>query len=655
MPGTPERDSTYNLSFSDGITPSLPLRDETVYLYPLHGATEEEWIAASGAGGGNIVSENLKALGFPVSNQPSKDPFSVILETRAKVDPTAFAGQFRELIGFESLRDHWRVKEDRIGLKRYLPGRVERYFHKRDSESKKGKDEAAHYGIGNIDGHRFVAYIMNWDYFYGTLSEVAGERFCEAAEYAREHRLPLIALFSSAGARQQEGNLSLKEMNRMTDAARIFLENTDLPYLSVCCESWGGTSGSAAMLGDIIFGVEGSNMAFAGTRLVERAEGKDLEPGTQSAEMNFINRTIDVLVKTPEELRDEIGIILKVIAARDKKREKMTLAHYLDTIPAMERGCGRAFSFTSAPQFMSAMSNGTAINGEDVVIQGPRKREGVQRRLYLELMAQAKDPLDVDFEFFLTHVFQKGELVRFYNGFSSEHELRYPAVAAAVGLIGDRPFLVIGNPSSYRKTESGEVRKVVSSPVVADYEQRLRMLDVGERWKLPLISFVDTWGAYPGRNEEFRGLSRIIAKSILRGNAYKEKALTFIKRLGSGGGLAMATVGKMLMLEDGVYTVAEANSATAILYNEKLPDLDKVLTTAEELRMTAKDQLEFGLIHGVMPVPQGGSRYDPWRVVEAMRNEIIRFSLESEAISPEKWRKNVEHFIRNLRGGIERS
>jgi acetyl-CoA carboxylase carboxyl transferase subunit alpha len=154
------------------------------------------------------------------------------------------------------------------------------------------------------------------------------------------------------------------------------------------------------------------------------------------------------------------------------------------------------------------------------------------------------------------------------------------------------------------------------------YRKAVRVMDMADRFNIPIISFVDTAGAYPGIGAEERGQAEAIARST-------EKCLELgvpnlaiiIGEGGSGGAIAIATASRVLMLENAIYAVASPEASASILWKDaaKAPD------AANNMKIAAQDLLGFGIIDGIIPEPAGGAHRHPEAVMEATRAAIGDF------------------------------
>lgn len=180
------------------------------------------------------------------------------------------------------------------------------------ARAKTGDDDAMTIGVGKIHGLQTVVLVQNFAFMGGSLGMAAGEGFIRAADYAVEHKLPLVVFTAAGGARMQEGALSLMQMPRTTIAVQRLREN-NLPYIVVLCDpTTGGVTASYAMLGDIHLAEPGALICFAGPRVIEDTIREQLPEGFQRAEYLEEKGMIDRVVHR-HDLRKTLAKILGVL------------------------------------------------------------------------------------------------------------------------------------------------------------------------------------------------------------------------------------------------------------------------------------------------------------------------------------------------------
>ena len=153
------------------------------------------------------------------------------------------------------------------------------------------------------------------------------------------------------------------------------------------------------------------------------------------------------------------------------------------------------------------------------------------------------------------------------------------------------------------------------------YRKAQRLMDMADKFNLPVISLVDTDGAYPGVEAEARGQAEAIASSIEKCFQIKTPIVaTIIGMGGSGGAIAIAAANRILMLENSIYSVISPEACSSILWRST----DKVKEAAEALRFTAQDLKHFGVIDEIIKEPLGGAHRDRNATIESVGNAILR-------------------------------
>lgn len=181
---------------------------------------------------------------------------------------------------------------------------------------KSGFDEAAIVGTCSLGGHQIALGLMNFNFMAGSMGSVVGERLTLLIEHATEHKIPLVIVSTSGGARMQESILSLMQMAK-TSAALSRLGEKGVPYISVLTNpTTGGVTASFASLGDIIIAEPNALICFAGPRVIEQVIGQQLPPGAQKSEFLLEHGMIDCIVKR-QDLKPKLMEVLDILAGNN--------------------------------------------------------------------------------------------------------------------------------------------------------------------------------------------------------------------------------------------------------------------------------------------------------------------------------------------------
>lgn len=217
-----------------------------------------------------------------------------------------------------------------------------------------------------------------------------------------------------------------------------------------------------------------------------------------------------------------------------------------------------------------------------------------------------------------------------------------PAIVGGIGRIDGRAILFIGHQKG-RDTKE-RVRRNYGMPMPEGYRKSQRLMRMAEKFSLPIITFIDTPGAYPGVGAEERGQSEAIASSLYLMAGLKTPIISVvIGEGGSGGALAIGVGDRLLMLQFSIYSVISPEGCASILWKSK----DKAEDAAAAMRITAADLIEFGLIDEVLPEPLGAAHRDPQQTADVIRNAILRTLEELDQLPVEQL---VEHRARRIAG-----
>jgi acetyl-CoA carboxylase carboxyl transferase subunit alpha len=206
-----------------------------------------------------------------------------------------------------------------------------------------------------------------------------------------------------------------------------------------------------------------------------------------------------------------------------------------------------------------------------------------------------------------------------------------PAIVAGVGHIGGRPVTIVGHQKG-REIKQKLLRNF-GMPHPEGYRKALRVMKLGAKFGRPVISLVDTPGAYPGIGAEERGQAEAIARNLYEMSRLPVPILVIIIGEGaSGGALGIGVGDRVLMMENTWYSVISPEGCAAILWR----DAGKAEQAAEAMKLTASDLLALGVIDGVIPEPVGGAHHDPDAAAKILKETILRELDALSAISPDR-------------------
>jgi acetyl-CoA carboxylase carboxyl transferase subunit beta len=450
-----------------------------------------------------------------------------------------------------------------------------------------GESDALVSGMARLGGFEIAIAALDFSFMGGSMGVVVGEKLARIAERARERRVPLITLSASGGARMQEGMLSLLQMAK-TSAAIQRLRDGGCPYVSILTHpTTGGVFASFANLGDLVLAEPGALIGFAGPRVAEQAMGKELPEGSHTAEFLLAHGMIDAIV--------------------DRREQREFLVRLLSILTAPRAGYPR--------------------RGRRLRPMRPQRAEA--RIAAWETVQRARSASRLTSIDYVQRLL--GEFVELHGDRASGDD---PAIVAGLGTL-------VGNAVAIVAVERGHAgereRRHDGRPYPEGYRKARRVMDLAERLKMPLITLIDTPGAYPGVEAEERGLAAELASSLARMSSLRTPIVTaIVGEGGSGGALALAVADRVLMLQGAIYTVIAPEGAATILYR----DAARAAELSSKLKLTAHDLRRLGIVDEIVPEPAGGTESDPDGVTAALREAIVSALAELQ-------RKNIGRVVRD--------
>ncbi|MEC0232292.1 acetyl-CoA carboxylase carboxyltransferase subunit alpha [Paenibacillus alba] len=191
------------------------------------------------------------------------------------------------------------------------------------------------------------------------------------------------------------------------------------------------------------------------------------------------------------------------------------------------------------------------------------------------------------------------------------------AIVGGLAKLNGIPVTVVGHQKG--KDTKDNIARNFGCPHPEGFRKALRMMRQANKFKRPIVTFIDTKGAFPGNAAEERGQGEAIARNLLEMASFRVPIIcVVIGEGGSGGALALGVGNKVLMLENAIYSVISPEGAASILYK----DASKALLAAEAMKITADHILELGVIDGIIPEPKGGAHRDPATQAEFIKTAI---------------------------------
>ena len=465
-----------------------------------------------------------------------------------------------------------------------------------------GMRDAAVWGTATIGGVPVALCVMDFGFMGGSMGAVVGEKVTRAAEYALASRTPLVVVSASGGARMQEGTLALMQLAK-TLAALERLRDGGVPFLSVLSDpTTGGVFASFAAVGDVNVAEPNALIGFAGSRVSAGTIAQELPDGFQRSEFLFDHGFIDRVVPRVE-LRAELTGLLRLIPVRAE-----TAAMVPVQIEGEPAGF-RPFSFlTSLAERVGELTSGDGTTEPATPAPAGDPRDAVWARV--QLARNLRRPRTLEFIAAMTDDFVELHGDRLFGDDT--------AIVAGLARLDGRRVVIVGQQKGADTDEN--IRRNFGMPHPEGYRKAMRVMELAERFGLPVVTFVDVPGAHPGPESEERGIAESIARSIGLMSRLRTPIVTVITgEGGSGGALAIAVGDVVIALENAVYSVISPEGCASILWRTA----DEASTAALAMKMTAADQQALGVIDIVVPEPGEGAHAEPAETARRLKAIVI--------------------------------
>jgi acetyl-CoA carboxylase carboxyl transferase subunit alpha len=203
-----------------------------------------------------------------------------------------------------------------------------------------------------------------------------------------------------------------------------------------------------------------------------------------------------------------------------------------------------------------------------------------------------------------------------------------PAVLGGIARFHGRPVTVIGTRKG--RTLEENLRCSFGMPNPEGYRKALRLMHQAEKFRRPVVTLIDTPGAYPGVEAEARGQGEAIARNLMEMSRLTVPVIAVVIGEGnSGGALALAVANRVLMLENAVYSILSPEGFASILWK----DASRSAEACERMKLTARDLLNLGVINGIIPEPEGGAHRNAAAVYREVNRALVRHLAELSELS----------------------
>ena len=436
--------------------------------------------------------------------------------------------------------------------------------------------EAVTTGVCTVNGIRTVLGVCDARFLMGSMGYVVGEKITRAFERAVEERLPVVLFCSSGGARMQEGIISLMQMAKTSAAIKKHSE-AGLFYLPILTDpTTGGVTASFAMLGDVILAEPGALIGFAGPRVIAQTIGQKLPEGFQRAEFLVEKGIIDGIVER-KDLKETISHLLKV------HQENKSYQNY---------------------------------QGQNFIDSRYREEKIQEKNLTawerVELSRSSGRPTSMEY---IHQVFD--EFLELHGDRSFRDD---GAVIGGIGMFGGQPVTMIGQQKGKNVKENIYRNFGMASP--EGYRKALRLMKQAEKFKRPILNFVDTPGAACGIEAEERGQGEAIARNLMEMSGLKVPVLSiFIGEGGSGGALGLAVANEVWMMENATYSILSPEGFASILWK----DGKRAKEASEIMKITAEDLQKLQIVEWVIPEPEPACEENLPELAERIRERLDEF------------------------------
>lgn len=439
--------------------------------------------------------------------------------------------------------------------------------------------------------------VLNGEFMMGSMGRAAGDGIVASMEHAIEKRQPFVMVVASGGARMQENILSLMQMARTTVAVNKLHQNK-IPYIVVLTDpTFGGVTASFAMLGDIHIAEAGARIGFAGRRVIEQNIHEKLPSNFQTAEYLYEHGMVDMVVSRTE-LHNALTRVLHVLTKHPRAAKEIKVITPVSDSSKKVRGMGETDAYDKVllarnenrPHFLDYING---IVDEWIYLAGDR--------------AFGEDA----------------------------------AMGSGIGYWRGIPAVIIGQEQGRTIETRQKHRFGMVNP--DGYRKAIRMMNLAEKFDLPLISLFDTAGAFAGREGEERGQSQAVASSISAGLRMRAPYVAVnVGQGGSGGAIAIGTGDRVLMLENAIYSVIAPESCASILWK----DNKFKAVAAQAMKLTARDMADLNVIDGIINEPAAGAHTDWQTTMELLSSAVAEQIVELQKIPADELpQRRAEKFL----------
>ena len=510
----------------------------------------------------SVVHDRCLFCEEPISDSPSYLTYRVCPFCRFHYTVTA-RERIELLVDKETFRENYKYVKTVEPLSFSRRNRYRKFLEQ--DQNRTGLTEAAVAGKCRIGDVETMLIVLDFGFMGGTMGSVVGEKVSMAFENAARRGIPAVAVVSGGGVRIQEGVLSLMQMAKTVTAANR-LRDGEVPFIVVLANpSTGQAYASFANLADVILAEPGSLIGLSPLRTLREVSKMPLPLDAHTAEAHVGHGLLDNVVDR-ENLQPRIASILQILTA-----QKHGKSNHKNLLKSEPEECDEVEPWEA----MTVARN----------LERPQASSYFRSILdpFIELRG---DRLNSDDR----------------------------SVVIGIGFMDGLAVAVIGQQR--RTLVEGERYHVFPDGL----RKAQRLIDLASRFKLPLVTLIDTQGADPGLEAEEQGIGNAIARTLSSMLTVPTPMVSVvIGEGGSEGALALGLSDRILMQQFAIYSPISVNHTLGAAHHDHMLDRE----AAEALMLTAHDCLELGIADEVVPEPDGGSHVDPHKASTDLQTAIL--------------------------------
>lgn len=415
-----------------------------------------------------------------------------------------------------------------------------------------------------------------------SMGYIVGEKVTRLFERAAKKKMPVIMFCCSGGARMQEGMIALMQMEKTAAAVKRHGEK-GLLFISVLTNpTMGGVTASFAMLADVVLAEKGAMIGFAGPRVIEQNTGKKLPEGFQTAEFQKEHGFVDAILERENE-KEVLGLLVKQHLKKSRKNMLFTL------------------------------DKQHKLNKRFEHVQDEKLNDGVTAWERVQNARRIDRPTSLDY---INNLFED-----FYELSGDRVSGDDHAIIGGIVTFNDRTLTVIGNQKGKDSLNDAVYRNWgMASP--QGYRKALRLAKQAEKFRRPIIFFIDTIGAACGETAEEDGQGLAIANLLQEMSIIKVPVLSIIiGEGGSGGALALGIANEVWMLENSIYSILTPEGYASIIWK----DSKKAKDAAEVMDIDAEKLNRLKVIDYVVKEEEPVTKENMSHVCDKLREKMIDF------------------------------